>query len=64
MSTPSLTTTIRYIELHQQYLRDPQSVLPEYKRLDLQFALRGWSVSTVKNFVRKEQSKCTSAPAQ
>jgi hypothetical protein len=58
MSTPSLTAAIRFIELHKRYLRDPQSVLPEYKRLNLQFALLRWNVSAVKNFVRKEQEKC------
>ena len=63
--TPSLAAATRYLVLHEQYLIAPSKTeLAEYKRLDLQFALRGWNVSAVKNFVRKEQQQCTSAHAQ
>lgn len=66
MSTPSLIAAERYLVLHETYLiqAPPQAEFDEYKALDLQFALRGWNASAVKNFVRKGQEKCTSAHAQ
>lgn len=60
MPTPSLAACNRYLELHEHYLIQAPAAadFKEYKHLDLQFALRGWSVGSVKAFVRKEQEKC------
>lgn len=60
MPTPSLTDCYRYLELHKHYLiqAPAKAEFDEYKRLNLQFALRNWSVGSVKAYV-KEQQKCT-----